>query len=299
MAKFVKGQMPWNKGIACADETKAKISAKNKGRKHTPETEAKVTQNLLAHGKATRFVKGQVPHNKGTTCPRYTKEEIKEHQKEWRQENKNKINAVSQKWRKENPEAVKAMRKRAREKNAGRVNSANAKRHAEKLKRTPSWLTKDDLWLIKEASDLETHYLSGQNTINSRNDFNAQIIKQVEPIFDAYPQLTKLPVFAWGRYYKYECAGDGFEVYYDENGFSGFKHILRFKKDVQWDLLGEIDETHNVKGGKLWIGEWDIYVDREDAVKWYNFDDRGGMCLIVVKDCDNYCVECVDCDSPE
>jgi hypothetical protein len=154
MAKFVKGQVPWNKGIACADETKAKLSAKNKGRKHTPETEAKVTQNLLAHGKATRFVKGQVPHNKGTTCPRYTKEEIKEHQKEWRQENKNKINAVSQKWRKENPEAVKAMRKRAREKNAGRVNSANAKRHAEKLKRTPSWLTKDDLWLIKEAYDL-------------------------------------------------------------------------------------------------------------------------------------------------
>ncbi len=152
---------------------------------------------------------------------------------------------------------------------------------------------------VKEASDLETDYLSGQNTINSRNDFNADIIKEAEPIFDAYPQLTKLPVFAWGRYYKYESAGYGFEVYHDGYGFSNFINVLNYSKDIQWDLLQEIDDTHNIQGGKLWIGEWDIYVDREDAVKWYNFDDRGGMCLIVVKDSDNYRVECVSCDSPE
>lgn len=151
----------------------------------------------------------------------------------------------------------------------------------------------------KEISDLETGYSSNPNIVKTRDDFNTQIIKSVEPIFDAYPHLIKLPVFAWGRYYKFESAGYGYEIYHDAYGFPIFAKILKNSKDIQWDLLKEIDDTHNVQGGKLWVGEWDIYIDREDAVKWYNFDDRGGMCLIVVKDCDNFHVECVECDTPE
>lgn len=53
-----------------SDETKAKVSAAKKGFRHTPEVEAKVTQNLLIGGKNTRFKKGQVlQHIKYThTC---------------------------------------------------------------------------------------------------------------------------------------------------------------------------------------------------------------------------------------
>jgi hypothetical protein len=42
-------------------ETKAKVSAAKKGRRHTPEIEALVTQNLVKYGVKTRFKKGQVP----------------------------------------------------------------------------------------------------------------------------------------------------------------------------------------------------------------------------------------------
>ena len=46
MAIFVKGHIPHNKGVACSEETKAKISLKNTGNKHTPETQAKINLNL-------------------------------------------------------------------------------------------------------------------------------------------------------------------------------------------------------------------------------------------------------------
>lgn len=48
-----------------SEETKAKVSASKKGFKHTPETEAKVTQNLIVFGVPTRFKKGFTPWNKG------------------------------------------------------------------------------------------------------------------------------------------------------------------------------------------------------------------------------------------
>jgi len=101
-----------------------------------------------------KFVKGQIPYNKGIKSPRYTDEELKTHQKEWRDKNKDILNANTQKWRKANPEAFKAMQKRTREKHSARVNADNNKRRADKLNRTPKWITKDDLWLMKEAHEL-------------------------------------------------------------------------------------------------------------------------------------------------
>jgi len=154
LARFVKGQIPWNKGMPLSEEVKAKISAKNTGKKHTPETQAKINLNLTEGGKATRFVKGQVAHNKGIKCPIYTKEEIKAHQKAWREKNKEKIYANTEKWRLANKDKQKEYARKSRINNSARVNANNAKRHASKLKRTPIWITKDDLWLIKEAYEL-------------------------------------------------------------------------------------------------------------------------------------------------
>ena len=154
MAKFVKGQIPWNKGMPVTEEVKAKISAKNTGKKHTPETQAKINLNLTEGGKATRFVKGQVAYNKGIKCPRYTKEEIKAHQKEWREKNKDKLYNQSLEWRKNNLDKIKVYQRKSKKINSAKVNANNAKRRSDKLQRTPSWLDKDDFWLITEAYEL-------------------------------------------------------------------------------------------------------------------------------------------------
>jgi hypothetical protein len=154
VAKFVKGQIPWNKGIPCSNEVKAKISAKNTGKKHTPETQAKVNLNLTEGGKKTRFVKGQIPHNKGIKVPRFTEEELKVHQKEWREKNKDKLYNQALEWRKNNIDKIRAYQKKSKKKNSAKVIANNAKRRSDKLQRTPSWLTKDDFWLITEAYEL-------------------------------------------------------------------------------------------------------------------------------------------------
>ena len=153
MAKFEKGITPWNKGIPCSDETKAKISVNRKGKKHTPEMQEKLNINLKA-GEATRFSKGQEPWNKGKKNPKFTPEEIKEHQKEWRKNNREKIDAATKKWKENNPEAHKKIQSRTKQKNSGRVNALNKFRQLEKKNRTPKWLNDDDVWVMKEIYDL-------------------------------------------------------------------------------------------------------------------------------------------------
>jgi hypothetical protein len=80
-----------------SDKTKAKLSALKQGVRHTPEIEAKVTQNLLDHGKPTRFKKGIVPWNKGKPMPAHVLEAIKKantgrvHSKEEKQKRAEKI----------------------------------------------------------------------------------------------------------------------------------------------------------------------------------------------------------------
>jgi len=59
-----------------SDEIKAKVSASKKGFKHTPEIEAKVTQNLIIHGAPTRFKKGQSAWNKGKPMPSHVTESV-------------------------------------------------------------------------------------------------------------------------------------------------------------------------------------------------------------------------------
>lgn len=101
-----------------------------------------------------KFVKGQIPWNKGIKAPRRTEEERQAIQKAWRDNNRELRNEKNKEWRRANPDKQKEYARKSRINNLARVYAANNKRRADKLDRTPKWITKDDLWLIKEAHEL-------------------------------------------------------------------------------------------------------------------------------------------------
>jgi 5-methylcytosine-specific restriction endonuclease McrA len=82
------------------------------------------------------------------------KEEYKEKQKAYRLKNAEKLNEQKREYyiRTKNIKAIYA--KKYAEKNPHIINKTSAKRRAARLNRTPSWLTKDDLWIINEIYEL-------------------------------------------------------------------------------------------------------------------------------------------------
>lgn len=62
----------------------------------------------------------------------------------------------SAEWRLKNPqhEGSKIAKARYKAENPAKVNADTAKRRVAKLKRSPAWLTQDDLWLIEQAYEL-------------------------------------------------------------------------------------------------------------------------------------------------
>jgi len=134
----------------------------------------------------------------------------------------------------------------------------------------------------------------------SRNKIEYSFIEAWKPVFNNYPTLEVLPVYAWGRYYKYESAGEPFEYIIDDRGFSGFPD-LDHDSLLDRDLLSKIDEEHNQPGGNIWTCKWgDFTPTRKQMVKSYGFDDRFAKAVIIVKSDDGeLAVEIVDSDTNE
>jgi len=132
--------------------------------------------------------------------------------------------------------------------------------------------------------------------MRTKNKIIKDIIEAWKPIFELYPKLKRLPVYAWGRYYKYECAGESFEIF-PEPIFGDFKSLVL--KHIDWDLIEEIDNSDVIDSiDNCEIGDWNF--ERREVVHAWNWDERAGKCLIVSKD-DNDSFELLfeDCDSPE
>lgn len=131
-------------------------------------------------------------------------------------------------------------------------------------------------------------------------DWKEKLIDSWKPIFELYPTLTALPVYAWGRYYKYECSGSAFENFVDERGFRQFLKLNVKFKGFDKELLETIEEEQNSPGGKIWTGELcDYSIDRIDAVKSFRFDEAAGRCLIIEKIENKLVLNAYRCDSPE
>lgn len=123
-------------------------------------------------------------------------------------------------------------------------------------------------------------------------------IKAWKPLFDLHPELKAIPVYAWGRYYKYECAGNSFadKPYLDGGDFMGFIKGYSIDYAFQIDLLTQIDKEYE-EVEEFEFGEF--FPRRSTVARVFDFDERAGKCLVLAKENDTFKLILVDCDSPE
>jgi len=124
----------------------------------------------------------------------------------------------------------------------------------------------------------------------SKKKVNLQkIIKDITPIFEKYTDLTAFPIYAWGRYYKYELRGEPF----DSSGYAWSEGISYGVKDVKidWKLISKIEKEQ----------DFNIHIpDRKEWAYEYGDDERGGQMAVAIKDKKGKIkIEFYDCDSPE
>lgn len=81
-------------------------------------------------------------------------EKIQQMHQDWRKANVEHDASRKQKYRTANAEKVKAKYKQYYDANYPKMLAKRNKQHADKLKRTPVWLTEDDHWMIEQAYEL-------------------------------------------------------------------------------------------------------------------------------------------------
>ena len=82
------------------------------------------------------------------------KDKIAQQKKQYYLKNKERILAKNKAYNKANREKISIVESLWRQNNKGKVASNTRRYQVSKMNRTPKWLTKDDLWLIKEAYEL-------------------------------------------------------------------------------------------------------------------------------------------------
>jgi hypothetical protein len=81
-------------------------------------------------------------------------EKWKEQNKKYAKKHKEVLSAKSLRWKKANPERAAEVSRKTRLKNKARVLATKAKYRASKRNKTPIWVDKEHLWLIKQAYEL-------------------------------------------------------------------------------------------------------------------------------------------------
>ena len=81
-------------------------------------------------------------------------EKVKEMHKKYAEKHKEVLAAKSLRWKKANPERVAEVSRKTRLKNKARVLATKAKYRESKRNKTPIWVDKEHLWLIKQAYEL-------------------------------------------------------------------------------------------------------------------------------------------------
>jgi len=184
-------------------------------------------------------------------------------------------------------------------------------------------LTKDELDCAVAALDYFVEEMSTQmdavTKANYRAAFNkVRFISEEKPLiekmletavsewkflFDKYPTLKSIPIVAWGRMYKYECAGEPFEQYdtYLPNEMIFIYSIQKseileagFDETLFKQIKEEFTDSPDVEA----IGE-SIFCS-EELADVFDWDDRGGRCLVLNKDeSGKFGFSTISCDSDE
>lgn len=116
----------------------------------------------------------------------------------------------------------------------------------------------------------------------NRSSFESNLLEEIKPLFDKFPNLERLRLAHWGRFYKYELAGS---PYY--KGFSEIDYCCQYFSDLDYqENETEFDKVMDEILMELLEGDYWIFnmLDRESLVKIYDFDDRGGATLEVYND---------------
>jgi len=95
-----------------------------------------------------------VVHARNKQYREQNKAKVRQWHQEWREVNVVHDAARKQAYRAANLEQVKLAYKRYYEANYPRMLAKRNKQHADKLQRTPSWLTADEHWMIEQAYEL-------------------------------------------------------------------------------------------------------------------------------------------------
>lgn len=95
-----------------------------------------------------------VVHARNKQYREQNKAKVRQWHQEWREANVAHDAARKQAYRVANLEKVKAAYKQYYDANYPRMLAKRNKQHADKLKRTPAWLTANELWMIEQAYEL-------------------------------------------------------------------------------------------------------------------------------------------------
>jgi hypothetical protein len=91
--------------------------------------------------------------------------------------------------------------------------------------------------------------------------FDSSLIQRFQPIFDAYPTVTKIFIAYWGRYFKSELAGETCDdLNATTNGAEVWKEIVNLYNDVL-----------------------DVELDDRFVESVYGWPERGGLILFIKK----------------
>lgn len=131
----------------------------------------------------------------------------------------------------------------------------------------------------------------------TKSDITWKFISLWAPIFDKYPTLKVLPIYAWGRFQRYECAGEDYEQIPSEDGFNSFEYLLTNEEDeyeIDWEVMADLDRNYHKEIKHI----CDLYPKRREIVFCWELDEPGGNCFLLVRN-EQIDLVMLDCDSPE